>query len=185
MKTVIYCAVCENNGLVVVHNGRILMKRRLHIVLRQTIMPGMEARIEIIVLLLLGAAVLSDLKTEKVPNRLILAGYALGALYRIHAPPELAYFVWDIVYPIALLYPLYLARGLGAGDIKLFSVLSVFYPFSILIQIMIFSLYVGAGQAACRLAYARVFHKEYKNYIHYTICILLAYLIYLMQEAYL
>ena len=163
------------------HKDFILMKRRLLNVRILSIMRGMEARIEIMVLILLGSAMLSDLKTEKVPNGLILVGDVAGFVCRVHSPPDVLSALWDVFWPILLLYPLFLIKGLGAGDIKLFSVLSVFYHFSILTQIMILSLYVGAGIIALRLIYTRVFHTKFERYIHYTVCILAAYLIVLTQ----
>lgn len=145
-------------------------------------MRSMEARIIFITLTLLAAAVFFDLKTTKVPNPLIIAGYITGALLRIRAPEDALQCLADILWPIIILYPLFLMRGLGAGDIKLFSVLSILYPFSILIQIMILSLYVGAGLIISRKIYERLSERSYKNFIHYTLCILIAYCILLLRE---
>ena len=167
------------------HNETILIKCRLIFFEPASIICGMEARINLIIIVLLGLAVFSDLKTEKVPNGLIICGYAIGAFLCVHSPLGLCSFLWSIIWPILLLYPLFLIRGLGAGDIKLFSVLSVFFHYSILLQIMIYSLYVGAGICILRLAYSRVFQKKLNNYIHYTVCILAAYLIIFTQEVFL
>ncbi len=141
----------------------------------------MEERIVLLSTALLGVAVVTDLRTEKVPNQWIVAGYVIGAICRVRGLEDLLRMFIDILWPIILLYPLFLVRGLGAGDIKLFSVLSIFYSFSTMIQIMIISLYIGAGIIAVRFVYARLFQKSFQHYIHYTVCILAAYIVFLMK----
>lgn len=136
------------------------------------------------ILTLLIAAVYFDLKTDKVPNELIVLGYLIGALTQIHAPPDVRQFIVSVVWPIALLYPLFLIRGLGAGDIKLFSVLSVFYSPAILMQIMIFSLFIGAAVCFCNWIVCQFVTRTItKSYIHYTVCILFSFLFQFIWEA--
>ena len=171
-----------------------LTKSRLKITRMPFIMRRMEERITtIVVLLLTGIAMWSDLRTKKVPNRLILAGYLTGAILLINAPPDrldglpdiVVRFVWRAAWPILLLYPLFLLRGLGAGDIKLFSVLSVFYPCSILTQIMVYSLFIGAGISICHILVCRITRTKRRKYIHYTVCIFFAGIIQIWKGRYL
>lgn len=135
-------------------------------------------------LFLLGAATAFDLRTGKIPNRLIALGYVIGAIAQIHSPPEAFYHLVYAVATILLLYPLFLIRGFGAGDIKLFSALSLYCAPAFLAQVMMYSLFAGAGISAGRLLWCRARKREMEtHYIHYTVCILLAYLYRLIQEA--
>lgn len=132
----------------------------------------------VIVLVLLGTAIYYDFRTDKVPNRLILTGYLTGAVLSVHAPPDLIHFIVSALWPIVLLYPLFLIRGLGAGDIKLFSVLSIFYSSTILIRIMILSVFIGAVISIISWFTNRFLTKTvFRHYIHYTLCIFLAFVI--------
>ena len=161
------------------YKGRCLMKCQLRIFMIKTYNTFMKTPIDAItVLLVLGAAVYFDLTREKVPNRLIITGYIAGAIFNIHAPPDIIHYLISIIWPILLLYPLFLIRGLGAGDIKLFSVLSIFTSSAVLIQVMILSLFVGTGVFALRwLACSCRTGKQPPAYIHYTLAILAAYVI--------
>lgn len=104
---------------------------------------------EVIVLALVFSAAYTDLRRGKIPNKLITAGYALGLLLLSGVPagihiPDIAHFLFSALWPIILWYPLFMARAFGAGDIKLFSVISVLSPFENTLKIMALSIVIGA-----------------------------------------
>jgi prepilin peptidase CpaA len=81
---------------------------------------------------LLAAAVRSDLRTRRIPNRVALAILLCGlaaALLRVPAiaaiagdgGPSLVGALAGMAAGLALTFPLYLVRALGAGDVKLFA----------------------------------------------------------------
>lgn len=79
-------------------------------------------------ILLLGiaaAALITDIRTGKIPNALILTGYVIGWSYQIADKGILGLLVFSggAVLPIFLLGIIYYFRMMGAGDIKLLSVL--------------------------------------------------------------
>ena len=135
----------------------------------------MNIQLAYIVLLLAGAAMACDLREGKVPNQLILAGYLIGAVTQIRAPMDIPRCLVSLIWPVLALYPLFLLRALGAGDIKLFSVLSVFYPHTMILQIMLDSLVIGAGMSVVGLLTCRLNNERQVKYIHYTVCIFFAY----------
>ena len=59
-------------------------------------------------------------------------------------------FLIRLIWPVALLYPIYLIRGLGAGDIKCFAVLSVILGSRLALSVIIYSLIIGAVIGLCR-----------------------------------
>ncbi len=77
---------------------------------------------------ILIVAVYQDFRSSKISNRLILAGLGAAFIFRIIGGEEKR-FIWflpDIVIPVVVLYLFFIFGILGAGDIKLFSVISGF-----------------------------------------------------------
>lgn len=83
----------------------------------------------ITVLLLLLRAIYTDVKRGKIENVLIVGGLFLGVFIVIMTEgfkgAICSLKIMGIVFVI--LFPLFLIKGLGAGDIKLFCVLAIFY----------------------------------------------------------
>ena len=82
-------------------------------------------RILIILVLLSGLAAVLDFCKGKIPNVLILTGCSYG-LFRIIYHQEVLKFVPGILFPLIILFPLYKIGVLGAGDIKLFSMIGFY-----------------------------------------------------------
>lgn len=98
-------------------------------------------------------AVVQDLRSNKISNRLILAGLVLSVVFGIllGRTSEILCILGNIFFPVIVLYLLYLLGVLGAGDIKLFSVIGGFTDFETLIRCIIASFVAGAGIALVRL----------------------------------
>jgi prepilin peptidase CpaA len=77
----------------------------------------------IVLLALLALAAVIDLRTRRIPNRLVFVGLVAGfVLYTIWPPFHRNGTLWALLGTIAgggLLVPLYGLRMLGAGDVKL------------------------------------------------------------------
>ena len=70
--------------------------------------------------ILLTVAAIGDFKNYRISNRLILTGLGCAFLFRL-VGGKVASIIWflpDIVFPVVILYFLYLSGILGAGDIK-------------------------------------------------------------------
>jgi prepilin peptidase CpaA len=88
-----------------------------------------DGRTGTLIVLLIVAAII-DLRTRRIPNRLVLAGAAFGLIYTTLVPPVMH---GTIVFPLAglltgfvLFLPLYLLRVMGAGDVKLLAMAGSF-----------------------------------------------------------
>lgn len=76
-------------------------------------------------LLFTAGAVCMDLLTEKVSNRWIWLGLGAGICCQagMHGARGFPLFLGGILVPLAILFPLFLFRMMGAGDVKLLAVL--------------------------------------------------------------
>lgn len=84
---------------------------------------------------LLLSAVIADLQSHRIPNRLVLTGTLLGFAAHIWAlfmgvPPLAGAAVWASLAGLAtgfvVLLPLYIVGAMGAGDVKLMAMVGAF-----------------------------------------------------------
>ncbi len=86
---------------------------------------------------LLGAAVWHDLKSYRVPNRIVFPGIALAVVLHAFVPAGISFMgalqgggllhaLGGLAVGLGLLLPLYLMRAAGAGDVKLMAMAGAF-----------------------------------------------------------
>ena len=120
----------------------------------------MVLRLAITIPLLLRA-IYTDLKNERIENRLMLAAMLVGTCLILKADGLL---VLLNGYKMAVLMTLvlsllFLVKGLGAGDIKLLAVLSLYYPdYSVRIAAAAFM--IAGGFALLKMLYRRIKHER-------------------------
>ena len=112
------------------------------------------------VLVLLGILILAvaeDFVRMKISNRLILVGLVAALVFQIYSGGIIAVvsYLRNISFPVVILYLLFLAGIIGAGDIKLFSVIGGFLNFTELVQCMLFAFGVGALLCAGKLVFSK------------------------------
>ena len=149
-------------------------------------------------------AAVCDAVTGKIPNALILAGLLMGLYVCLMAEGigGLLTFVWKALWPVLVLFLLFLLRALGAGDIKLFSVISVFLSAGETVEVICVSFLLGAVVSLLRMLFMRqtlyrmgllmahvkscVAEKQLRSYqtpetpesyLHFAVCIFAAYLV--------
>lgn len=91
-------------------------------------------------------AVVQDFKSMKISNRLILTGLLLSLAFGfiLNGVSRIPYILLNISFPVIVLYLLYLLGVLGAGDIKLFSVIGGFTNLKMLTNCMVAAFIAGA-----------------------------------------
>src|SRR4051812_31541587 len=89
----------------------------------------LDGRTASLIVLLMTAAI-CDMRTHRIPNRLVLCGGLWGLVCTTLWPPV---YHGTILYPLAglavgllLFFPLYLMRAMGAGDVKLLAMVGTF-----------------------------------------------------------
>ncbi|WP_280155673.1 prepilin peptidase [Piscinibacter sp. XHJ-5] len=134
---------------------------------------------------LLTAAVMSDVKSRRIPNRLVVHGLALAA--GIHlvsvflgqatlAPPALWSPLAGMLAGLAFLLPLYLIRACGAGDVKLMAMVGAFVGPGVALSAGVYTLVAGGvlslavmalhGVTAQTLANVRFILTEWRMRAH-------------------
>lgn len=107
----------------------------------------------LVLITLLSVAVIQDMRSMKVSNRLILVGICAAIPLRIWSQ-GVGGIVWilpNIIIPVIVLYLFYLAGIMGAADIKLFSVVSGFTNLKYCIYSIVFAFTFAAIWSFARL----------------------------------
>ena len=114
---------------------------------------------------LLLTAVGMDLKSMRISNRLIIISLSLAMVRRFICEGILGVFTGMILIciPVVLLYLLFLAGALGAGDIKLFSLLGGFISLKELLWCMLFAFVFAAVYALGKMLYFGTFFSSMRN----------------------
>lgn len=135
---------------------------------------------------ILGVAVIIDCQTFKIPNALIVGALVGGFVVKgtnailtgdllIMADMFIA-----ILLTMIILIPLYVFKALGAGDIKLFIVISAYTSMKESLYICLLSLFIGAIIGLIKILSTRMNNISFHR-IHYSIPIFLATLISIVQ----
>ena len=112
-----------------------------------------------ILIVLLFLASLLDFYKGKIPNILVLFGCLYG-MVRLLYNQEMLKFIPGILFPFIIMFPLYKIGVLGAGDIKLFSMIGFYFPFMELIYCIVIAFVLGAViSAICMFCYHNFFER--------------------------
>ena len=120
-------------------------------------------------LLLLTAAAFTDIRTGRISNRLIAVGTLTGTVVQVmeYGGKGILYAAGLIFFPVFLLFFLFLMHALGAGDIKLFSVIGSIWNFPILMHCIFISFFVGALISLLKLLSQRTLFSQMFYFFQY------------------
>ena len=123
----------------------------------------------IVAYILLLIAVVMDVRSMKISNRLILIGLACSFVRRYFCDGMGGFLTGLILIslPVIFLYLLFLAGALGAGDIKLFSLIGGFINFKELMWCIGFAFLFGALFSLLKMLYLKTFFKSMKHVSRY------------------
>lgn len=116
----------------------------------------MALSIQVVLIVCVAIAALSDLRTRRIPNWIPLTGAVLGLALQVWysglqgALLSLA----GAVLGLGIFLPLYMLDGMGAGDVKLFSAVGALVGPQALIIVFVFTGLLG-GIAAIALSLSR------------------------------
>lgn len=107
---------------------------------------SMEQMVPVILLLgLLGVAVVSDLRSHRIPNLLVVLGLALGLAGQTYASgvSGLGNGMLGLLIGFGVFLPLYALGGMAAGDVKLMAMVGAFLTPQGALWAALFSLIAG------------------------------------------
>lgn len=106
------------------------------------------------VLLVISRAIYTDMKKGIIENRTMLTGLIAGSVWMAFykGTEGLIDSCKMILIILAMLFLLFLMKGLGAGDVKLFCVLAAFYPENV-IEMVVLAFIVAAAIVWMRMLY--------------------------------
>ncbi|GGY93146.1 prepilin peptidase [Pseudoduganella plicata] len=110
----------------------------------------MTVALQILLVWLVLQAAVTDLAIRRIPNVLVLAGLAIAlALHWRAGPAGLLLSTWlaGIVTGFFLFLPLYLLRGMAAGDVKLMAMTGAFVGPALALRIALLTCLIGGVMA--------------------------------------
>lgn len=127
------------------------------------------AELKVFVLLaVLGVALITDIWRYKIYNWLIVMGLLAGVLLQVQAFGAIGLWFWFKGMGVAFLafIPIYLARGMAAGDVKLMMVVGGLLSFPVLIDALISTYIAGGIVALAYVLYCKQGAKLWQNIKH-------------------
>ena len=110
-------------------------------------------------------AVVMDLRNMRISNRLILIGLGSALILRLFRGGlyDMLLGILLISFPVILLYLLFLLGVLGAGDIKLFSLIGGFVNFKELMMCIVYAFLCAAVFSFVKMLYCGTFFSSMQN----------------------
>lgn len=101
---------------------------------------------KLVLLLLVMLAVVLDFLCYRISNRLIAAGMVLALVlgYAQGGVQQMLFVLRNMSFPVIALYLFYRMRAIGAGDVKLFSMIGGFLNFRQIVWCVVLSFVLGA-----------------------------------------
>ncbi len=110
-----------------------------------------------LLMLLLSISVISDLHGRRIPNVLVVSGLLGGSALAVTSGLSVFFLgVAGFLVSLAVLFPVYLAGWLGAGDVKLLSVVGAFLGVEQLLSAWVFIALAGGGLSLLYLYLSRL-----------------------------
>ncbi|MQA38595.1 A24 family peptidase [Rugamonas aquatica] len=122
--------------------------------------------IELILICLVAQAAVTDLALRKIPNVLILSGLLLALMLHVlggqHWAP-LTYWLAGSLAGFFLFLPLYLLRGMAAGDVKLMAMVGAFVGPLAALQVAALTTLIGGVMALLMLLWSGRWRDGWRN----------------------
>ena len=124
---------------------------------------------EVILLVLLIAAMISDLRTGKIPNGLIVFGWILACIMQTESFGMTGGLIAckDAICLIGICLPVFLLHAIGAGDIKLWSVIAAMHGLAVTWQIAVVFFAIAGSCSLIRMFQQKIFVERFYYLVHF------------------
>ncbi len=125
-------------------------------------------------LTLLSVAAASDMQSFQISNRLIVSGILMGCIFQVQelGVGGVGIFLLNVSIPVILFYPLFLIRALGAGDIKLFSMIGSIWGLQVLCTTIAASFLAAAAMSLFKVLFHRNLTSRLRVFAEYISAVL-------------
>ncbi|WP_161601610.1 A24 family peptidase [Paenibacillus luteus] len=113
------------------------------------------------VVLFLSIAFITDIKFQIIPNWLTLSSITAAFIYHLSIGGGVGTAAAGAAAGFFPLLLLYLARGIGAGDVKLFAALGSWIGVWTVLQLMLYSILYAGAIGVCLIVINRAFGKRF------------------------
>lgn len=123
-------------------------------------------------------AMMMDLVAYKISNKLIVGGLFAGCFLNVVRNGEKGFLfsVSGILLPIIILWMVYVFRIIGAGDVKLFSVIGGIMGTQFVLKCILYAIFIGGLLAVIKIIKRTLEHSK-DSVIPFSIAILAAVMI--------
>ena len=123
----------------------------------------------IVLVILLLLATVSDFKTYHIPNKLILSGLVLSFYFQFLRGSFLSVLnCLGILFLVCIVFlPIYYIRAIGAGDIKLFAMISCFLGMKQGMQVIVVAFIIGGVFSIIKLFRHNIFRVQLQALAEY------------------
>ncbi len=117
-----------------------------------------------LLVLILTAAAVFDLRTDKIPNWYIISASGLLLIQKIVLDQGFDFIgtFFSVLFPILILFPLFVLGLFGAADIKLLAMTGICFSFKDVMIIFVFSLFAGLIIGLVKAVRYRSFGERFK-----------------------
>ena len=124
-----------------------------------------QLQLDLVLLLVVVTAAITDLAIRKIPNKLLLAAAcAVLGLHLIHpAPTSVLSALGGAAIGFALFLPMYAVRGMAAGDVKLMATVGLFLGPAQTLHACILTWCAGGVMALAIILFTRRWSAAYTN----------------------
>ncbi|HEX8405464.1 MAG TPA: prepilin peptidase [Duganella sp.] len=122
--------------------------------------------IEVILICLVAQAAVTDLAVRKIPNVLILSGLLLAMILHLLGGQDwapLSHWLAGILAGFFLFLPLYLLRGMAAGDVKLMAMVGAFLGPLAALRIGVLAYLIGGVMGLLMLLLSGHWRESWRN----------------------
>lgn len=122
-----------------------------------------------VLIILLILATVSDFKTYRIPNKLILSGLVISFFFQFFKGSFLSvlYCFGTLILVCVVFLPIYFIRAIGAGDIKLFAMITCFIGMKQGLQVIIVAFMIGGIFSLIKLFRYHIFHVQLQSLAEY------------------
>jgi len=126
----------------------------------------MSIALEVILICLVAQAAVTDLALRKIPNVLVLSGLLLALLLHLlgglHWAP-LTHWMAGALAGFFLFLPLYLLRGMAAGDVKLMAMVGAFVGPLMALKVAMLATLIGGLMGLLMLMFSGRWREGWRN----------------------